>query len=155
MGVIEPWPTYIISILETIDPLITHFNQFLTDHKTLNDNNIRITEKHFIDRDINIQQIRNDIKKNLEQNKNNRAKQTIAQAKNKLENIVVAGGPSKDPKDNDRNKERKINSITKSEFFKKIKDQYEHYRDGVYRRKKTLKESKMRNILHGIIYIVT
>jgi len=105
--------TNIFSILETIDPLITHFNQFLTDHKTLNDNNIRITEKHFIDRDINIQQIRNDIKKNLEQNKNNRAKQTIAQAKNKLENIVVAGGPSKDPKDNDRNKERKINSVTK------------------------------------------
>lgn len=94
--------TNIFSILEKIDPLITHFNQFITDHKTLNDTNIRVTEKHFIDRGINIQQIRNDIKKNLEQNKNNRAKQAIAQAKNKLENIVVAGSAHPDPDDDKR-----------------------------------------------------
>ncbi len=128
--------TNIIPILETLDPLITDLNLFIPNQKTVNDNNIRITEQHFIAQGINIQQIRNDIKKNLEQNRNNRAKQTIAQAKNKLENIVVAGGPSKDPKDNDRNKERIFNAISKTEFFKKVEEHYEYYKDNIYKRKR-------------------
>jgi hypothetical protein len=39
-------------------------------------------------------------------------------------------------KKNDDDKERKKNTLTKAEFFKKVKDNYEHYRDGIYRRKR-------------------
>lgn len=47
------------------------------------------------------------------------------------------GGYNPDP--DDENKERIFNTISKSEFFKQIKDEYEHYRNGIYRRKRGAK----------------
>jgi hypothetical protein len=41
---------------------------------------------------------------------------------------------SPDP-DDDKHKKRKFNTMSKSEFFKKVSDDYEHWRDGIYRRK--------------------
>lgn len=52
--------------------------------------------------------------------------------------VDTFGGYNPDPND-DKNKERKFNTITKSEFFKKVKNDYEHYKNGVYRRKKGAK----------------
>src|SRR5690606_29777459 len=45
-----------------------------------------------------------------------------------------AGGPEEDPE-----KKRRCNTMHKSEFFNKIKDNYEHYKNGIYRRKKGTK----------------
>ena len=65
--------------------------------------------------------------------------------KKKENNLNIAleagsGGCLPDPDDDDdKNKERKFNTITKSEFFKKIKNDYEHYKNGIYRRKKGAK----------------
>jgi len=47
----------------------------------------------------------------------------------------TCSGYNPDPDDNE-NKERKFNTIFKSEFFKKVKNEYEHYRDGIYKRKR-------------------
>lgn len=44
------------------------------------------------------------------------------------------GGPEKDPE-----KQRNTNSVHKSEFFNSIKNDYKHYRNGIYRRKKGTK----------------
>jgi hypothetical protein len=48
------------------------------------------------------------------------------------------GGANKDPNDdeeNQKNKKRKFNNISKSEFFKKIKNQYEYCKNGIYKLK--------------------
>jgi len=50
----------------------------------------------------------------------------------------AGGGYNPDPDDDNNeedNKERKFNTISKSEFFKKIKNEYEHFRNGIYKRK--------------------
>lgn len=52
--------------------------------------------------------------------------------------IIPCGNPCPDP-DDDENNERKFNTISKSEFFKKVKNDYEHYKNGIYRRKKGAK----------------
>jgi hypothetical protein len=61
--------------------------------------------------------------------------------------IERAGGPGscpggldpKDPKnkkdDQDNNKERKKNTINKKDFFNSVKDQYEHWKEGIYKKK--------------------
>lgn len=43
------------------------------------------------------------------------------------------------PDPNDENKERKFNTITKTEFFKMIKKDYERWRDNIYKRKSKAK----------------
>jgi hypothetical protein len=50
--------------------------------------------------------------------------------------VVSCGSPCPDPDDD---KERKFNTITKSEFFKNVKNDYEHYKNGIYKRKKGAK----------------
>jgi len=52
--------------------------------------------------------------------------------------VSVNGCP--DPNDDDDEKDshvkkRKFNKVSKSEFFKKIKNDYEYWKDGIYRRK--------------------
>lgn len=56
--------------------------------------------------------------------------------------ISTCGGYNPDPNDDDdenNTKARVCNTISKQEFFKKIKNDYEHYRNGTYRRKKGAK----------------
>ena len=53
-------------------------------------------------------------------------------AKDKGKKLPPGGSPE-DPEDKD--KERKKNVVTKTEFFKKIKDRYEYWRDKIYKRK--------------------
>lgn len=72
---------------------------------------------------------------------------------------IGPGGYTPDP-DDDENNERKFNTITKSEFFKSIKNDYEHYRDGIYRRKKGTKgiekaEYLQWDYLHGDVEAYT
>lgn len=50
---------------------------------------------------------------------------------------TCGGGYNPDPNDDEHNeRERKFNTISKSEFFKLMKKDYEHCRDNVYRRKR-------------------
>lgn len=52
------------------------------------------------------------------------------------------GYPSPDPqnpKDPEKNKNRKVNTVSKKEFFDKISSDYEHYKNGIYRRIKGAK----------------
>ena len=51
--------------------------------------------------------------------------------------VIPCGSPCPDP--NDEDKERVFNTISKSDFFKKVKNDYEHYKNGIYRRKKGAK----------------
>jgi hypothetical protein len=46
----------------------------------------------------------------------------------------TCGGYNPDP-DDDENKERIFNTISKSEFFKSVKKEYEYWQDGIYKRK--------------------
>ena len=58
------------------------------------------------------------------------------------------------PEDPDKDKkERKKNTITKTEFFQKINGEYEYWKDGIYKKKEGLKELIKQNILNGIIHI--
>ena len=50
----------------------------------------------------------------------------------------TCGGYNPDPDDNE-NSERKFNTLSKSEFFKTVQKDYEHYRNGIYKRKKGAK----------------
>jgi len=50
----------------------------------------------------------------------------------------TCGGYNPDPDDDEKN-ERKFNTTSKSEFFKKVKNDYEHWRDGIYKRKRGAK----------------
>ena len=58
-------------------------------------------------------------------------------AQNKNAEQSAAGGPPEDPKKDDKDKKkRKINEVSKSEFFKSVKNRYEHWRNGIYKLKK-------------------
>jgi hypothetical protein len=72
---------------------------------------------------------------------------TLAQ-KNKPQNNITFtpsisgsyGGYSPDPDDDNKNSSdksvRRYNTVSKSEFFQKVKNDYEYWKDGVYRRKR-------------------
>lgn len=62
-----------------------------------------------------------------------------AQACNVTFHMSPCGNPCPDPDDDDENNGRKINTITKSEFFKMVRKDYEHWRNNVYRRKNKAK----------------
>jgi hypothetical protein len=51
---------------------------------------------------------------------------------------VQSGGHIPDPND-DENNEHKINTITKTEFFKTVQKDYEHWRNNIYKRKHKVK----------------
>ncbi len=55
-----------------------------------------------------------------------------------LQNV---GGGTPDPNDDDdpNKKNRKFNNVSKTEFFKSVQDQYEHWKKGIYRRKQGAK----------------
>ncbi len=46
----------------------------------------------------------------------------------------VSGG-TPDPNDDDPYKKRKFNNVSKTEFFKKVKGQYEYWKKGIYKKK--------------------
>jgi hypothetical protein len=52
--------------------------------------------------------------------------------------VELCGLPCPDP-DDDENKKRQINTITKTEFFKMVQKDYERWRDNTYRRKSRAK----------------
>lgn len=60
------------------------------------------------------------------------------QACNLAFHMRPCGNPCPDP-DDDENNERIFNSITKPEFFKMVRKDYEHWRNNVYRRKNKAK----------------
>lgn len=128
--------TNIFDLLEKMNAVIIDCEQRIAKEKSRIARNIGITEQYFARHGIFIGHAKNEIKTQLQKNRNSRNAQAIAEAKNKLESIVVAGSPQNNNNDGDGSKERKKNTLTKSEFFKKVKDNYEYYRDGIYRRKR-------------------
>ncbi len=132
--------TNIIESLEKLAPVIIEYDQWVTMEKLRITTNINVIEEHFAYQGVSISHLKDGIKNELAKNRNRRNDQVIAEAKNKLVKIVAASGsPKKDPEeedDDDSNNKRIINKITKTEFFKKVKDKYEHYKDSIYRRKK-------------------
>jgi len=131
--------TNIIELLEKLGPVIIEYDQWVATEKSRIAKNINVVEEHFIGRGIAAPNLKNGIKNELAKGRKNINGQVVDEAKNKLVSIAVSGGPNKYPKkddDDNDDKERKKNTLTKSEFFKKVKDNYEHYRDGIYRRKR-------------------
>ena len=129
--------TNITEVLEKLVPVITEYDQWVTTQKARVARNITVAEEHFARRGVPIPPLKNEIKNELAKSRNDRNAQAIAEAKNKL-SIVVSGGPHKNNNknnDDDPDKKRVVNKITKTEFFKKISKDYEHWRDGAHKRK--------------------
>jgi hypothetical protein len=135
--------TNVIDVLEKLLPVVIECDQWVATEKIRVARKIAVSEGHFVSRGIAVAPLKNEIKNALAKSRRDVNAQAIAEAKNKLASIAISGGPNKNNnKNNNKNdddKERKKNTITKSEFFKKVKDHYEHYRDGVYRRKRNTK----------------
>lgn len=51
----------------------------------------------------------------------------------------TCGGYNPDPNDDNDDNKRKFNTTTKSEFFKMVKKDYEHWRNNIYKRKNKTK----------------
>jgi len=129
--------TNIIDFAEKLVPIIAGYEQWVIKEQARVTKNIIVVEEHFAHRGIPAGHIKSEIKNDFVKSRKSRNDLAIAEAKNNLASVAVSGGPNKN--NNDDDKERKKNTITKSEFFKKVKDHYEHYRDGVYRRKRNAK----------------
>jgi hypothetical protein len=69
------------------------------------DKNILGIEKYFAGYGISIAQIKQETKNYLEKDRNNRNVQSIADTKDQLESIVVAGSPKNNPEDDDHDDE--------------------------------------------------
>lgn len=131
--------TNIIDSLEKVESVITQYDQEFQKAKVIVKQNISVVEEHFARRGISVTGIRNETKNVLEQAQKNNTSKTFAQIKNQLSNMVSSGGPYKDPKDNEPEKDlenkRVVNTMTKTEFFQKVRDQYEYWQNNIYRRK--------------------
>jgi Tfp pilus assembly protein PilE len=97
--------TNIFDLLEKMNAVIVDCEQRIAKEKSRIARNIGITEQYFARRRIFIENVKNEIKTQLQKNRNSRNTQAIAEAKSKLENIVVAGSPqnNNNKKDDDKN----------------------------------------------------
>ena len=68
--------------------------------------------------------------------------------------VGTYGEYNPDPDDDANNiKERVFNTVSKTEFFKKVEEHYEYYKNGIYKKKMEVKELKTQNIFNGIIFM--
>ncbi|HLJ31462.1 MAG TPA: polymorphic toxin-type HINT domain-containing protein [Candidatus Babeliales bacterium] len=134
--------TNITDCLQTLERLISQWESDLQKEKSCFTHNMSISAQYFVDRGISISGIKNETKDILEKAQKDNARKTLAQLKQELSSMVSCGGPYKDPKndkENDQDNKRVVNTTTKTEFFKKVKDQYEHCGNDLYRRKSSAK----------------
>lgn len=97
--------TNIIELLESLVPVITEYDQWVTAQKARVDKNIVIAEQHFIRRGVLVPPLKNQIRNELAASRRNVNAQALAGAKNKLVSIAVAGGPNKNNNKNDDDKD--------------------------------------------------
>lgn len=97
--------TNIFDLLEKMNSAIIEYDQRIAKEKNRIAQNIFVSEQYFARRSLSIEYVRNETKNYLEKGRNGRNAQAIAEAKNKLESIVVAGSPQNNKKnDNNENK---------------------------------------------------
>ena len=132
--------TNIIEFLPTMETCIAQWDQEIQKEKPCLLHNLSLSAGYFNRRGISTVGVRNEVKNILEKAQKNNAAKSFAQLQNKLSNMVSSGGPYKDPKkddepEKDSESKRIVNTMTKTEFFQKVKDQYEHCGNNLYRRK--------------------
>jgi len=130
--------TNIIGVSEKLVLIIAGYEQWVVKEQARVAKNIIVVEEHFARRGIPVGHIKSETKNDFVKSRKSRNDFAIAEAKNKLVSIAFSGGPNRGPNE-DPDKKRVINKITKTEFFKQVKDQYEHWQNGIYKRKPAAK----------------
>ncbi len=108
--------TNIADLLEKMNSVISEFDQKIVQGKSRIARNTAVSEQYYEYRRISIGHAKNEIKAQLQKNRNGRNAQAIAEAKNKLESIVVAGSPQNNNNKNDDESEK--NSSNRENSFK-------------------------------------
>ena len=112
--------TTILDFIEKMNSIIAQYDQALAQERARVARNIGIAEHYFAQRGISIIYIKNETRNHFEKARNKRDAQAVANAKNKLESIVVAGCP-RNNNDNDKNSFTN-KKLTKEELEKIAKD---------------------------------
>ena len=131
--------TNIIDFLATVEPCIDQWYETFQEDRKRVAFNMSLGERYFTRRGISVVGLKNETRAVLEQAQKNNVAKKFAQIQNRLSGMVSSGGPYKDPKDNEPEKEQEckriVNTMTKSEFFKTHGKDYQRWRDNIYRRK--------------------
>lgn len=109
--------TNIIECLSTITPLLDQYEQLFAKEKGRIAHNMSIVEKYFVSKNRSIIRLKNDTLSAFKKGDNARNKQAVMNAHNKLSNICGSGGPYKDPKKDDENKDEE--DYVKIEIYEK------------------------------------
>lgn len=117
--------TNIIDFLATIEPFIDQWYETFQEDRKRVVFNMSLGERYFTSRGISVAGIKNETRSVLEQAQKNNAAKTLAQIQNKLSGIAGSGGPYKDPKDNESEKNienKKVSFKTSKEATQAAKE---------------------------------